>query len=290
MSEQDQDRDQMNANSEVIQPNTDVLIVRADSGRARHWHVGLQRLDRRDQNAPLVVGGAAGNQKSVESESYSFAAGFQTTPAYPPARSNPIGLSFDVDVLINWGFGAAQPARLAAQWPRLGSSLTVVGNFVEVYARWRSNPPVDANARPVATAWIAPTTGEAPRLEGGGLSLSQAYLATNPLVAGRQFGALYVPDFARSVRITPTLPSVTGSGPTMAPMFQGGIEMVGVFVDDLGSGCDSWGQGNDTFDPIVGPYAETAIQWHPVPSRATMLAIIHPTGFNSGYAHWRIAP
>ena len=290
MSDDEDQVSQMTGNSEVIPPNRDVLIVRADAGRARRWHVGLQRLDRKDQFSPLVPGGAGGNQSSVASDSYGFAAGFQTTPAYPPARSNPVGLSFDVDVLINWGFGAAQPAHLAAQWPRLGTSFSVVGNFVEVWARWRSNPPVVENTRPVATAWLAATAADAPVIEGGALSLTQEYVATNPLVAGRQFGALYVPDFARSVRITPTLPSVTGSGPTMAPFSQGGIEMVGVFVDDLGSGCDSWSQGNDTFDPLLGPYAETAIVWHPVPARATMLAIIQGTGFNTGYAHWRIAP
>jgi hypothetical protein len=290
MAHDDDPDDQCTANTEVLDPNRDTEIVRADSGgRIKRWRIGLHRLDRFDKHAPLIPFQVASGtpEPTLVSDSYSFASGFEHAPQWFPLRSNPVAMSFDVSVQINWGFGAAQPAHIAAQWPRMGGSVTIVGSNVEVFAHWRSNAPPDPNARPVATAWVAPADGQL-TTDGGELSLTHTFFMVATGANNTRLGVIYVPDFARRVRIQLTLLDPVNASQQVAP-FTGDINTISSWVDDQGNVTDSWRQGLFTSNAAV-EHNDT-ITWHPVPAAATLLAIMAPAASaNFGYAHWRIAP
>jgi hypothetical protein len=285
MRDHDEQYEQLSANSIQIEQNQDTQIVRIDSPGARRWRVGLNRLDRQDQHAPLIPFAAPGvPESSIESSSYGYAAGFNHNGQWFPLRSNPVALSFDVDVLVNFGFGAAAPAHIGGQWPRMGGSLVLVGNYVEVFARWRANGAPSPTARPVATAWIAPVDGQIVT-DSGELSLTQQALISGINGGGTtRFGNVYVPDFARRVRVSLTLLDPIDGSQQVVPI-AGDPAATLAWTDDGGNVVDSWQQG------LSGGILN-AVQWHPVPSRATMLTIMTPvaSGSQFAYVHWRIAP
>jgi len=285
MKHDDDEYQQLSANTIQIDQNADTQIVRVDSPRARRWRIGMNRLDRADGHAPLIPFLAPGQPESaVESSSYGYAAGFNHTGVWFPLRSNPVALSFDVDVLINFGFGGAAPAHIAGQWPRMGSSLVLVGNYVEVFARWRANgAPVPA-ARPIATAWVAPLDGQTV-VDSGELSLTHFALIGTVNGAGTvRFGNVNVPDFARRVRVSLTQLDPIDGTQQVVPL-TGDPTATCAWSDDQGNVTDSWQQG--TAGGLSNP-----VQWHPVPAAATMLTVITPIGGASqfAYVHWRIAP
>lgn len=282
MRDDDDEYQQLSANSVQINQNEDTQIVRVDSPGARRWRVGMQRLDRADKFAPLIPFLAPGQPESaVESSSYGYAAGFNHTGLWFPLRSNPVALSFDVDVLINFGFGAAAPAHIAGQWPRMGSSLVLVGNYVEVFARWRANGAPNPAARPVATAWIAPIDGQIVQ-DSGELSLTHFALLSTVNGGGTvRFGNVNVPDFARRVRVSLTTIDPIDGSQQVVPL-TGDPTATFAWTDDDGNVTDSWVQGTAINNPV---------QWHPVPAAATMLTVITPlAGAQFAYVHWRIAP
>jgi len=285
MKHDDDEYQQLSANTIQIDQNADTQIVRVDSPRARRWRIGMNRLDRADGHAPLIPFLAPGQPESaVESSSYGYAAGFNHTGVWFPLRSNPVALSFDVDVLINFGFGGAAPAHIAGQWPRMGSSLVLVGNYVEVFARWRANgAPVPA-ARPIATAWVAPLDGQTVA-DSGELSLTHFALIGTVNGGGTvRFSNVNVPDFARRVRVSLTQLDPIDGTQQVVPL-TGDPTATCAWSDDQGNVTDSWQQG--TAGGLSNP-----VQWHPVPAAATMLTVITPIDSASqfAYVHWRIAP
>jgi len=281
---------QMEANTIQLAPNVDTSIVRADAGqRVRRWRVGMLRLDRLDNFAPLVDGNAASGtpQAALVSNAYSYAAGFQSVPSWIPARTNPVNYAFDLSVQVEWGYGGANPARLAAQWPRMGSSIVVVGSYVQVSARWTANGAPDPNARPLATAWIAPDDGQLV-VDAGELSLSQEIFVRNVPPSNTQLGAVYVPDFARRVRVSLARNDPFSAAQRTVPL-NGEPCCVGAWIDDTGAARGGWQQG--IFTSLGGVEHFADVVWHPVPAAATMLALISPTSSStSAFVEWRIAP
>jgi hypothetical protein len=282
---------QMNANTIRVEANVDTQIVRADSDRIRRWRVGLQRIDRADNFAPLIPGnvGSGTPFAALISDSYSFAAGFQSIAQWPPLRSNPVNFGFDLSVQVNWGYGGAKPAHIAAQWPRMGSSLIIVASTVEVFARVETNTGLAAATRPVVTAWIAPEDGQLVS-DAGELSLCQQVFVRSGVGPNAvRLGAVYVPDFARRVRVTgAVLDPVDASQNTTA--LNGEKDTVGAWIDDGGNVRNSWQQG--VFTSATGVEHNTPVEWQAVPAAATMLSLISPGagGPLFYYVEWRLAP
>lgn len=290
------------ANSQILDGHRDqsLLKVPTTADRARAWRITLQRLQREDGFAPLVIGGPANNIPSIISAQYQYANGFEGNPTWPPRRSNPVGKAA---VQIAWGMSAANPARLTADWPVLGASIVVVGSYVEVFAQLQDLPTPATGARPVATATITPVEG-LPTPDAGELSLTQQVTvqqlldAVPPSTCPTWGAALFVPDFARRVRVVLAAQDTALCGPTFSVPFTGDPVCVGTWFDDLGNSIDSFVQGlipstAIVVDPVttfqLAVYAP--VVWHPVPANATMLAIRgNAVTTPQGFVHWRIAP
>lgn len=108
----------------------------------------------------------------------------------------------------------------------------------------------------------------------GGLATSAAM--TQPT----QGGAVYVPDFARRVRVQIVALQATFAGLEYRVPFTGPPTCQLVWYDDSGLVVD------------VG-YQSTSVpvEWHPVPSRAVMLGVYgDPAQNQTALIHWRIAP
>lgn len=286
------------ANTVVLQQGLTtqtIVSLRAPANRPRHWRITLQRLQRADGNAPIVDGGAPGNTLQFPTQTYSYAAGFQQTPAWPPARSNPVLVGFrQVQVQVHWGVGNALPAKLAADWPMMGGSIVVWGTSIDVFAQ--GNVPADSIVDvPKATATIAPHAGVLSP-DDGELSFTQTIpvLAQDAGPPATWGGVAYVPDFARRVRAVlgstqigfvgdPVTVPITGDPPTVLTWFADNQRVL-----------DSAFQGLITQAVLPGPVVVGAfapVAWHPVPAGATLLNIHGATDFE-GFAqlHWRIAP
>lgn len=289
---------------QLVGAATDQSIVRINTPpqNARAWRVTLERVDRADRHAPLVVGDASGSASVVVGQIYPYAGGFQTAPFWPPVRSNPVlGTSVQpgtprISVQLAWGMGGANPARLAADWPMMGGSIVVVGSYVEVFAAL-AGTSVSLQALPVVTAHVVPADG-LPTCDGGELSLNQEInvRAFTPAVVGPPFvcatwgGVAYVPDFARRVKVILTTADVDMCGETHSAPFDGDPTCVLTWFDDQSNAIDSSLQG--LFRP-PGAAADlyTPPVWHAVPARATLLAVRGGKAFNQpAQLHWRIAP
>jgi hypothetical protein len=294
-------RDSVVANTQIVRSTRPVSLLRVNSveQRARAWRITLQRLARDDQFSPNVLQDAAQSVPQFSQQSFSYAAGVELAPAFPPRRSNPvINLPGEnelvptaVQVEIAWGLGGATPARLAADWPAMGGSLVVVGSHVDVAVSLNaaafSSSEVQLAHFPVATGTVAAVEGLAAQ-DSGELSLTQQIP-----VDGRGVqvpcptwgGAAYVPDFARRVKVQLLAGNEGMCGNVRSVPFTGAPPAVGVWFNDNGAALDSWVQG------VISPTIYVDPQWQAVPAEAVMVSIRGVETF-SGFAslHWRIGP
>jgi hypothetical protein len=287
------------SNTQTVPPNQTISLLKMESECrfAAAWRITLQRADRADHHAPLVAGGAGTSVPIVDAAQYSYAAGQQTTPAWPPERSNPVfGAGFvnpaaSLIVQVAWGMDAANPARLAAQWPALGASIVVVGSYVEVQAGSQGVADHTAEIQPVVTAQLAPWSG-LPLHGSGELSIA-GRVRVRPRADGPPptwGGVSYVPDFARRVKIVLVQLDDTLGGATQSVPNNGDATCQLGWFDDQGNEIDSAMQGR-FFPPAAGTPLYTPPVWHDVPAAATMLTVRGDQNFD-GFAlvHWRIAP
>ena len=119
-------------------------------------------------------------------------------------------------------------------------------------------------------------------------------LGTLTFVAPTVGGAVYVPDFARRVRVWPAQLNTFFAGSEYRVPFEGPEPLQLNWYDDSGIVVDV---------AYVGLIREPATnnivtvipnEWHPVPARATTFAVYQVTNtFNTpdtAFIHWRIAP
>lgn len=274
--------------------STPLVRVVADEQEARAWRVTLGRVDRKDQAAPLVPGSAAGSSLLFRSSLYSYAAGKQFTPANPPSRDNPVARATppanDLDpvfVEIAWGMSTGAINRMLAHWPMQGASIVLYGSYVEVFAGTHLIYGVTSQADiPFVQASIVPEDGLAVAAAGE-LSIQQVDTIPTP-------GAfvLFVPDFAREVRVV-----VTPNLILTDELFHAAARLEW-YDDRVPEQVDHWIQG--TTGPSAGPGVIGLIEpgWQKVPSQATMLRVVSP-GARTGqpvyesaglFVHWRLAP
>lgn len=286
------------AESRLVQANqsdgkisTSLVRVNAPNDEARGWKITLLRPERKDGRPPLAVG--AGKSSALfTSQNFGYAAGEIGTPTDPPARDNPVAKAgADVDpifVELAWGMGGAQPARLVAHWPMLGASITVFGAYAEVFSGTflAYNPGQSQDDLPVLSATIAPLTGNERAEASDELSLVQFGVANIGYAAAGDPVCLYVPDYARRVRVVAVDPS------TDRPFDFGQPRVNFEWFDDNGPAViDCWQQGG-----AVG----IAPEWVDVPAAATVLRLGTPgpsidcnePAFTSVQmmVHWRVAP
>lgn len=282
--------------------------VQADPTKSRAWRVTLQRLQRQSAAPVVFPGPDTNNLPEIISAQYAYTAGQELSATWPPRRTNPCG---SAAVQIAWGMSAAAPARLAADWPPLGGSIVVVGSYVEVFASLQDTPDHSANPIffPTATASIVPAEG-LPTESSGELSLVQrinvppARDAIPPATCPTWGGVVFVPDFARRVKVTlvsvdqPALcgPHDPPDDATFSDSFSGDPTAVMTWFDDAGESVDSWMQGIVfgtviNIPPVIQTITFSPLQWHPVPGNATTLAIRGLANFDGqAFVHWRIAP
>jgi hypothetical protein len=271
--------------------DTSLARVEVTENEARAWRITLGRADRQDQRGPLVRGGAVSASSPIfNSQLYSYAAGFQNTPASPPVRDNPVATAgADCDPLfvqVAWGMSVGGAHRLIAHWPMQGASLVVYGSFVEVFAgtflAGYSGVPLDDT--PTLQASIAPADGLAVSAAGE-LSIQQDDPITVGYAAAGDPAVLYVPDYAREVRVVLVDPV------TLRVFDFGHPRCLLEWFDDGPNVIDGWAQGSSI--GVTPGYQR-------VPARATMLRIGTPganldcgeTPFATCVAmtHWRLAP
>jgi len=286
------------ANTQIVPPNSTVSLLKMESEacHARAWRITLQRMDRADRHAPLVPGGAPNSVPIVSQAQYGYAAGQQTAPAWPPARSNAVfgngaNPAAALIVQVAWGMDAANPARMAAHWPAQGASFVVVGSYVEVAASSQGVVDSTFDIQPAVSAQMAPWEG-LPLDASGELSIA-GRVRVLPRVDGPPptwGGAAYVPDFARRVRVVLVQLDDTLGGATQSVPSNGDPTCQLGWFDDQGNEIDSAMQGR-FFPPAAGTPLYTPPVWHEVPAAAVMLTVRGDQNFD-GFAlvHWRIAP
>jgi hypothetical protein len=259
-----------------------LATMKSSDGRARAWRVTMSRAERFDNAALLAPGGAELSSPLYAGQLYNYTAGFQTAPAVPPRRTNPVfgpqtaNISH-IFVEIRFGQEEGRPLMMLGHWPMLGGSVVVYGSFVEVWGGFRVNnalvtQPEMANLQ----AMITPTDGIAAR-DAGELGLTQEVLVEPAAPNG---AVVYVPDFARRVRITGVAQAnerVPATGSPLADLVwygERGEIVDGALVGQAGSA--------DLFSPDI---------WYTVPP-AAVLAGLYRTGLVDFFAllHWRIAP
>lgn len=120
-------------------------------------------------------------------------------------------------------------------------------------------------------------------------------LASFVIGAPTQGGAVYVPDFARRVRVQGVRQDTRYAGLNWRVPIGGPIPLQLVWYDDQGFVVDSIIQGVYV-DPLIGGLTNVEVEWQPVPSRAVMLGIypVDPPDRNQpddrALVHWRLAP
>jgi len=119
-------------------------------------------------------------------------------------------------------------------------------------------------------------------------------LGTLTFVAPTVGKAVYVPDFARRVRVWPAQLNTFFAGAEYRVPFEGPEPLQLNWYDDSGIVVDVAWIGLIR-DPLSGNVNSCiAPEWHPVPARATTLAVYQITNtFNTpdtAFIHWRIAP
>lgn len=263
---------------------------------ARGWKITLSRAERKDGNAMLA---ANVDSPLFVSQSYAYLLGVQNNPTQdPPRRSNRVGVggtgggSVDCDppfVELAWGTGEAAANRLIAHWPMTGATLTVFGSYVEVFAgtflNYGGNSQEDL---PRLAAQIVPLTGNERADASDELSATTDVSVSIGYASPGAPAVLYVPDFARRVRVFAVDPN------TLRPFDFGQPRLNLEWFDDLPTGSVSPADVNQQ-----GSSVGIAPEWNPVPARATMLRIGTPgpnldcgESFTDVVAlvHWRIAP
>jgi len=274
---------------ELDQP---LVSLRAPANHPRHWRITLHRLNRADQNAPIVDDG--NNVLQFVTQQYAYAAGFQLAPVWPPVRSNPVqpGVFRRPNVQIAWGTQNATPARIVADWPMMGASVVVYGTMIDVFASAAGSPgPVQPRATASIVPHIAGLTGD-----DGELSFTQQ-IPVNPADPGGASwgGVAYVPDFARRVRVV----LVTDNPPLPANPFARSVPITGDIPASLTWFADNQRSVDSAFQGEVAAVAVPGVLvvgfapvvWHPVPAGATLLSVRGPADFTgTALIHWRVAP
>lgn len=270
---------------------TPLARMSVDESEARSWRVTLGRADRRDGRSPLVRGTTVNASSPIfNSQIFGYCAGAQNTPQDPPVRDNRVASDGnDVDpifVEIAWGMSVGQAHRLIANWPLLGGTVELYGSYVEVFAgTFLAYGVSETDDCPKLTASIAPADGVTVGASAE-LSIQQQEPITVGYAAAGDPAVLYVPDFAREVRV------VLVDGATNRPFDSGHPRCNLEWFDDQGpTVIDAWAQGSS-----IG----VAPSWQRVPAQATMLRIGTPganidcneTPFTQCVAmvHWRVAP
>lgn len=285
--------------------------VQSDGLAPRWWRVTMQRVQREDGASP--IGGGSGGTPSDQGQSialyqnqpaFAYAAGQQQQTFWPngtfPQRARPVGGSFVfganfvLSVQIAWGNGGNNIGRMIADWPWQGGSIVVYGSQIEVIGGINMGDitQIDPGGMPALSAFITPIDGVTPQ-DSGELSITQEVplRAVNipQRIAG---GAVYVPDFARRVRVVPVdsgtaywLPFLTQGGVIPAGGF---LIAVVIFTDERGVAIDQYWMGTNA-------QGHVAPEWMPVPARAVMMEVIEvdPTsgaGSDTALVHWRIGP
>ena len=106
-------------------------------------------------------------------------------------------------------------------------------------------------------------------------------------------GAVYVPDYARRVRVTPAVLDPNFSGQEYRISQKGTSPLNLVWYDNRGRVVDVAIQGS--IDDVVLGLQTEPIYWHPVPPSAVILAVYaiddqSAFQYDSAFIHWRIAP
>lgn len=106
-------------------------------------------------------------------------------------------------------------------------------------------------------------------------------------------GAVYVPDFARRVRVTPAVQDPNFSGQEFRISQKGTSPVNLVWYDNRGRVVDVALQGS--IDDVVLGLQTEPIYWNPVPPSAVVLAVYaiddqSAFQYDSAFIHWRIAP
>lgn len=136
----------------------------------------------------------------------------------------------------------------------------------------------------VFAGWTIAAVGHAP----GGTGLG-----TLTFVAPTEGGAVYVPDFARRVRVWPAQLLAAFAGQEYRVPFEGPEPIQMNWYDDSGIVVDvAWSGIIRT--ALNDPATMVPPMWLPVPARATTFAVYQvPNSFNTpdtAFIHWRIAP
>lgn len=111
-------------------------------------------------------------------------------------------------------------------------------------------------------------------------------------------GAVYVPDFARRVRVVPAVQDPNFAGAEYRIYSKGASPVNLVWYDNQGKVVDIAVQGSIVDDVLNEPGAGTQtypIVWHTVPPSAVILAVYATDTqlafpYDSAFIHWRIAP
>lgn len=276
--------------------STSLARVVVPTHDARGWKITLARAERKDGNAML---NASVDSPLFISQSYAYLLGVQNNPTQdPPQRNNRVGVggtgagTVDCDppfVELAWGTGEANANRLIAHWPMTGATLTVFGSFVEVFAgtflNYSGNTQEDL---PRLAAQIVPLTGSEHAMASDELSASTDVSVSIGYATPGAPAVLYVPDFARRVKVIAVDPN------TLRPFDFGQPRLNLEWFDDLPAGSASPADVDSQGSSIGIPPT-----WNLVPARATMLRIGTPgpnVDCNEAFTdlvalvHWRIAP
>lgn len=286
-----------------------VCKVEGDGLAPRWWRVTLNRLGREDQASPL--GGGSGGVPSDTSlsvaeypgqgQAFSYSAGVMGNTTYSngtwPQRAQPVGGSFvfeagiTASVQLAWGSGGQALGRIIADWPYLGGSVVLYGSYVEVIAGVNivDQSRIGPREMPQYSAFIAPVDGVTTQ-DSGELSITQRvtlYPADGAL--RQEGGSVYVPEFARRVRVAITVGEEPGYW--LVNNTSGGVipksgypTAIYVFSDESGRAVDQY------YVNVAEPP-----EWMAVPASAVLLTIVQtdPTAANGtmqGLVHWRVAP
>jgi hypothetical protein len=260
-----------------------LAIVKSADGKARAWRVTMSRAERADNAALLAPNGPELSSPLYVGQLYNYTAGFETAPAVPPRRTNPvfgpqqtnIGQIF---VEIRFGQEEGRPLMMLGHWPMLGGSVVVYGSFVEVWGGFRVNNALVVQGQMASLqAMITPADGIDPR-DAGELGLTQEVLVEPVPPNGAVF---YIPDFARRVRVTCVAQATERVPLTGEPLAQM------VWYGERGEIVDGALHGTLGMNPFSSPDL-----WYTVPPAAVLLGLYRDPAAADFFAllHWRIAP
>lgn len=281
-------------------------LVRAEGGGTGAWRVSMGRLTA-GVKPPVVTGVPPANAfLTFEQASYAYAAAFiPGGTEFPARRTNPIfgranyatPAGFGrVFVELAWGLNMVSANRMVCDWPMLGGSVVLYGDYVEARALVfiANAASMSDDDMPFGSAMITKHPGMI-SADGNEMSFCQQTTLLDT------YGAvLTVPDFARRVMVTlaqdltlpnPAHPPFTGSEAVVPPT--GDRPLTFVWLDDQGRTIFT--EYQRTSEPIVvGTPANAPVAWRPVPAGATCLALRandpQSAQPSTVMAHWRLAP